>query len=255
MSLILTILVILIAMSVHEFGHFIPAKLFGCRVYEYSIGAGPALIKKKWGETIYSIRPVPIAAYVYINQDDLNGQPYWKTAVILLGGVTGNILLAYLGCYLLFTIVGYSPIEAIKGGFDELGQFLSWQGNSMLSLLKAPLKSVADLEGPIGIIKSGSKTIGATVTLNGVKTSWLNRTLISTIVFSNFINVALAYFNLLPVPVLDGGRFLVRTIEAIIRRKLPEKVTVGALYFGGFMVLGLFMFTTLKDVANLFIHR
>ena len=50
--------------GLHELGHFLSAKLFGVRVHEFSLGMGPALFKKKKGETQYSLRLFPIGGYV-----------------------------------------------------------------------------------------------------------------------------------------------------------------------------------------------
>jgi regulator of sigma E protease len=51
---------------VHEFGHFIVAKATGMRVEEFSLGFGPYLIKKRWGETVYGISAVPLGGYVRV---------------------------------------------------------------------------------------------------------------------------------------------------------------------------------------------
>jgi regulator of sigma E protease len=51
---------------VHEFGHFIVAKSTGMRVEEFSLGFGPYLVKKRWGETVYGISAVPLGGYVRV---------------------------------------------------------------------------------------------------------------------------------------------------------------------------------------------
>jgi regulator of sigma E protease len=51
---------------VHEFGHFIVAKATGMRVEEFSLGFGPYLVKKRWGETVYGISAVPLGGYVRV---------------------------------------------------------------------------------------------------------------------------------------------------------------------------------------------
>jgi regulator of sigma E protease len=51
---------------VHEFGHFIVAKWTGMRVEEFSLGFGPYLVKKRWGETVYGISAVPLGGYVRV---------------------------------------------------------------------------------------------------------------------------------------------------------------------------------------------
>ena len=62
--ILLAILFFGVIIALHEFGHFITAKLFGVRVNEYSIGMGPAIFKKKKGETQYSLRLLPIGGFV-----------------------------------------------------------------------------------------------------------------------------------------------------------------------------------------------
>jgi regulator of sigma E protease len=51
---------------VHEFGHFIVAKATGMRVEEFSLGFGPYVVKKRWGETVYGISAVPLGGYVRV---------------------------------------------------------------------------------------------------------------------------------------------------------------------------------------------
>lgn len=63
-----TILAFLVLIGVlvwfHELGHFLFAKLFGVRVEVFSIGFGPVLLSKKWGETEYRISAVPLGGFV-----------------------------------------------------------------------------------------------------------------------------------------------------------------------------------------------
>lgn len=51
---------------VHELGHFMVAKATGMRVEEFSIGFGPYLVKRRWGETVYGISAVPLGGYVRV---------------------------------------------------------------------------------------------------------------------------------------------------------------------------------------------
>ena len=66
LTLIYFILILGLIVLVHEFGHFIFAKMFGVYVYEFSIGMGPKIISKKIGETTYSIRMLPLGGFVNI---------------------------------------------------------------------------------------------------------------------------------------------------------------------------------------------
>ncbi len=106
----LSILVVL-----HEFGHYITAKWFKCRVEKFYLFFDPwfSLFKKKIGETEYGLGWLPLGGYVKISgmvdesmdkdQMKLPAQPYefrskpaWQRLIIMLGGVTVNILLAFV---------------------------------------------------------------------------------------------------------------------------------------------------------------
>ncbi len=105
----LSILVIL-----HELGHFIPAKIFGCRVEKFYLFFDPwfSVVKKKIGETVYGIGWLPLGGYVKIagmvdesmDQEQLKkpaepwefrSKPAWQRLIIMIGGVTVNVLLAF----------------------------------------------------------------------------------------------------------------------------------------------------------------
>ncbi|MEY3947088.1 MAG: metalloprotease RseP [Bacteroidota bacterium] len=105
----LSILVIL-----HELGHFIPAKIFGCRVEKFYLFFDPwfSLVKKKIGNTVYGIGWLPLGGYVKIAgmidesmdkeqlkqpaQDwEFRSKPAWQRLIIMIGGVTVNVLLAF----------------------------------------------------------------------------------------------------------------------------------------------------------------
>lgn len=59
-----------LAVLVHEFGHFIAARKFGVKCHEFAIGMGPALWKKRKGETLYKICAIPIGGYVMMGMEE-----------------------------------------------------------------------------------------------------------------------------------------------------------------------------------------
>ena len=60
------------AVVLHEFGHFIVAKLFRIRVETFSVGFGPRLFGRKWGHTDYRISAIPLGGYVKLGGDESN---------------------------------------------------------------------------------------------------------------------------------------------------------------------------------------
>ena len=59
MNIVIAIIIFGLIIAIHEFGHFIVAKLCGVGVVEFSIGMGPLLIGHRFGETFYSLRLIP----------------------------------------------------------------------------------------------------------------------------------------------------------------------------------------------------
>lgn len=109
------VLVLGIAINIHEFGHFIVAKIFGMRVEAYSFfGLGPRIWGFKWGHTDYRISAIPLGAYVKLYGDEATGpleggesqgeavpdselfelRPRWQKFLVMVGGPFMNILLA-----------------------------------------------------------------------------------------------------------------------------------------------------------------
>ena len=76
LTVIFAILFFGFIIALHESGHFSTAKLFRMRVNEYSIGMGPALLKKKKGETQYSLRLLPIGGFVALEGEDEIGRAH-----------------------------------------------------------------------------------------------------------------------------------------------------------------------------------
>ena len=70
-----------------------------------------------------------------------------------------------------------------------------------------------------------------------------------------FISINLAVLNIIPLPIVDGGQALFYTIEAIIRRPLPEQIKIYVHYACWIGVLALTVFLSIKDVMRLFFSK
>ena len=70
MYVLISIILFGILIAVHEFGHFITAKLCGVKVLEFAIGMGPVLYKKQGEETLYTLRLLPIGGYCAMEGED-----------------------------------------------------------------------------------------------------------------------------------------------------------------------------------------
>ncbi len=114
----------------HEFGHFIAAKLVGIRVHEFSIGFGPRIGMRRAGDTVYSLRCVPLGGYVKlagmdraeivdenVSRDDPTSyysKPTWAKMTTFIAGPFMNVVLAVLLYFIIFTSTGV-PAVSVAG--------------------------------------------------------------------------------------------------------------------------------------------
>lgn len=126
LSIFTFILILFVLITVHEFGHFIAAKLCKMRVDEFAFGFPPVLFSKKYKDTKYSFNILPIGGYVKIagenidnNNDNLDNKndkglfvsrPRWQQLIVVFAGVFMNIVLAFF----VFLFLAKSEHLAIK---------------------------------------------------------------------------------------------------------------------------------------------
>lgn len=336
MRILLAVVLFLLLIVFHEFGHFIVAKKSGIKVNEFAVGMGPLIYSKEKGETTYSFRAIPIGGYCAMEGEDdessdprsFDNAPASKRFLTILAGPVANLIIAVL----VFTIVGViggvvtttvddfienSPAQA--AGIEKGDEILKINGQEIVDFTDIS-KVVNDfykdkdfdkeitvlakrngkdldfafkpkVEGEntyIGIIPArrtpgffeaiglGFKETGRNVKMIftilgrlftgklafgalsgpvGVLKELGNQAqngLASLLYFLAYISVNLAVFNLLPIPALDGSKLLTSGIEIItgkkINKKLEEKITM----VGFFILLGLILVVSIKDIVNLF---
>jgi len=123
MGIVIAIIIFGLIVMVHEFGHFICAKLSKVRVLEFSIGMGPKLIQKRKGETMYSLRLLPVGGYCAMEGEDENSDdPHsfrsaklWKRMIILVAGAGMNFVLGFVAIVIMMSMLGSVPTTQISG--------------------------------------------------------------------------------------------------------------------------------------------
>ena len=124
MTLIYAVLIFCLLIFVHEFGHFVTAKMCGIKVNEFAIGMGPALFQKQRGETLYSVRAIPIGGFCAMEGEDedsederaFNNQPAWQRAIVLAAGSIMNLLTAIVLMIIIAFYMGQATtiIETVQ---------------------------------------------------------------------------------------------------------------------------------------------
>ena len=170
-----------ILVILHELGHFLPAKWFGCRVEKFYLFFNPwfSLFKKKVGDTEYGLGWVPFGGYVKISgmvdesmdkeqmklppqPHEFRSKPAWQRLIIMLGGVTVNVILALVIFIAITWVWGeeYIPADNLKYGVyaDSLGRKIGVQdGDKIVAVGGKKVEKI----GTVGyeIVSSEAKSI------------------------------------------------------------------------------------------------
>lgn len=332
-TLISSLLVFLLVVMLHEFGHFSIAKLSGIKVNEFSIGMGPKIYQKQKGETFYSLRALPVGGYVAMEGEEenshdpraFNNVSIVKRMAVVLAGAFMNFVLAFIAFTLIFSIVGYgsSEIEKVisnspadKAGIQsgdliikinenkvkdiydinsiisknqkEEMDFQINRGGNILNVKIKPEYSVQNQMYLIGITSKLDHSILKSISLGANRTLEMSKLILKSIKmmfsgsfkmeylsgpvgvvqligsesskgFLNFlqilglISVNLGVFNLLPIPALDGGKFLFLLIEALRGKPIDEKIEQGLSLIGISLLFSLMIYVTIfNDIGRLF---
>lgn len=321
----------------HEFGHFITAKRCGVAVWEFSIGMGPSIYSWERGETLYSIRLLPIGGYVMlegeeeevVSENSLSEKPLWQRLMVFAAGSVNNLLLGYILLVILTAINGYvgttyiakfnegatsnsvlrlgdkiteingnrvrtsndvtyeflrdfdgnlditvvregetMQFDAIPFKMEDIGdgvfaidmdfkvaaippkpiQYLTYPINWSVSLMKQVWGSFVDLvsgrynlnqlSGPVGVAEAIGKA-----SRTGIK---------QLLMLSAFLTINIGIFNLIPFPLLDGGKIVIILLEALFRRKFNQRIIEWIMAASVALMIMLMIYVTCNDIFRLF---
>lgn len=149
------VLSISILVILHEYGHFLPARWFGIKVEKFFLffDVKFALFKKKIGDTVYGVGWLPLGGYVKIagmidesmdkeqmakpaQEWEFRSKPAWQRLIVMVGGVTVNVLLAWFIYAAMLVYYGdeYVPADRLKYGIavGEVGQQLGLENGDQI---------------------------------------------------------------------------------------------------------------------------
>lgn len=171
-TIIAWIVILGVLVAIHELGHFFVGKGFGMRVDEYSIGFGPALWKRRWGETQYALRVVPLGGYVRFagmdqnvdhNPRDFPNRPLWQRFLVIVAGPVMNLLLAMVLYALALGAVGVpvatTTVAQTLSGYPAARAGIR-PGDRIVSIDGQPIRSWTALERSIESHHKQSMAVG-----------------------------------------------------------------------------------------------
>lgn len=337
LTILAAIFVFGVLVTVHEFGHFITAKMTGMRVDEFAIGFGPKIYQQKDGETLYSLRAIPLGGYNKIagmDPDDpvepnaFNSKPIPARMLVILAGALMNFILPIILFSGIFMVEGrlqlvnepvlgtvVDEMVAARAGLKAGDRIVTIDGKNVetwtdvvLNLRKAGTEEVTltaerngvlqtykmtpmfdkDAGRPLigvspkfskeslgffGSIKEGfiyTKNIGLSMVSGLYRIVSGNapadvagpigvaqmagqvaeKGLLPLMNFVAFLSINLGVINLLPLPALDGGHFVLLLLEALRGKPLGGKAMTNIQMVGVALILALTVFSTFKDITR-----
>ncbi len=174
--------------------------------------------------------------------------PFWRRSIILIAGPLVNILFALLAFVTIYSLIGFdvqredgtlshivvSPLVAIQAGFSYIGMMIQ----AILSLFNP---------------QTASETLSQSTSVVGIAVlskSALEEGFTSALSFTAMLSVSLGLMNLLPIPPLDGGRFVIEVFQRIRRKNVGARVATAISYAGVALFLIFFLFMINQDVQR-----
>ena len=174
--------------------------------------------------------------------------PFWKRSVIVLAGIAVNLLFAILAFIFIYSVIGIdyttqsgevvhfnaTPLQSLQAGFSYIGMVF---------------QAIVGLFNP----QTAAQTVSESSSIVGIavmSADFFSRGLVDALFFMAAISVSLGLMNLIPIPPLDGGRFLVEVIQKVTGREVPMKVMGYVSMAGMALFLCFFVFMLNQDVQR-----
>jgi len=237
MSYVMVVFLLGFLILLHEAGHLLAAQSVGIPITRFSIGFGPKICSWYRGETEYRLSLVPLGGYVLPaikDEEEYFRIPISKRTVFTLGGPAANLLfpfflLALLGAVRSGPTWSHVLLEPALQTCNIFGQVVA----SLPVLFTQP----EQLSGVVGIVAQGGQFVDLGV--------------LRVCEFAIFLSINLAVINLLPFPVLDGGKIILCLLEKIHPKTM--KLNLALHLVSWIAIIGLMVYVTINDVGRLLI--
>lgn len=174
---LVAILLFIILILIHEFGHFIAAKLMGVRVNEFAIGFGPKLFSIQGRETKYSFNLIPLGGYCAMEGEDENSaderafcnKSAWRRFIIVVMGAVFNLLLGFVIVAIILapaqafyttTVASFDEnAVSVNGGLQVDDKIIEVDGRKIIAIndLGYAFTNVKDGKVNLTVLRDGEK--------------------------------------------------------------------------------------------------
>ncbi len=175
--------------------------------------------------------------------------PFWKRSVIVLAGIAVNLLFAVLAFVVVYSVIGVDYTNPSTG---ETGHYNAtpWQSIQIgFSFIVMTFQAILGLFNP----ETAAQTVSESTSILGIAVmskDYFAAGLADALFFMGAISVSLGLMNLLPIPPLDGGRFLIEIIQKVTRRDVPMNVLGYVSMAGMALFLLFFVFMLHQDIQR-----
>ncbi len=256
MTIIYAILIFCVLIFVHEFGHFIAAKACGVKVNEFSIGMGPAFFKRQRGETLYSLRILPIGGFCAMEGEDedsederaFNNKPAWQRAIVLAAGAFMNLLTAVI----LMIIIAFWSGQATTVIDDVQDNSPAYEAGLQAGdeIVAVDGERIDDWEEILSLIGAGEGAeTDITVLRDGREMTFSTQPEYNEEAGRAMVGIsARVSHNLFPA--LDGGRLLFLLIRKITGRRVTDEMEGKIHFIGIVLLMALMVYVTWNDIVR-----
>lgn len=235
MGLLLFFVLVIIAVILHEFGHYLMARKCGVIADEFNIGMGPKICGKKWKGTEWNLRILPFGGSCVMDDSKVADLKSIDRVKIFFAGPLVNLVLS---------LVAFVAAALLAQNYNIFAVLFSWCKNVVLIVPTFFTSLVNSLSASAPTLSESGKVLENVIS---EQTS-----LIGTVIYLHRLFFSLNAFlfigNILPIPALDGGQIALELPGVFGKPLSPKKVAIANWVFY-ILLMGVSGFYLIKDVV------
>ena len=220
---------------------------------EHNVFRTRALKDKKRGIDLPegSARPFDDAHELYLAEraQTYRALPFWKRSVILLAGIFMNLLFAIVAFVLIYSVFGIDMVneagEVVRHVNVDVGTAVS-AGFNYIGMVVVAVAGLFNPQTAADTVSNSTSVMGMAV----LSKEYADAGPLEFLFFMSMISVSLGIMNLLPIPPLDGGRFVIEIFQKLTKRKVGYKAMNAMTKAGMALFVGFFVLMLNQDIQR-----